>query len=309
MIQNLIDTSDLHWIDLQHPTSLEMHEIAKNHELPPETVQDCLDPKHLPKFEALGNTWFLILRTHDQKAHALASSIHELSRKLAIFIIFSGEHHKKIKLITIHRAENLILSGLLKKYNESSKSGLFLLMEILEASFLSFQAPLEQCELKIDQFENKIREKKIHPRDLHQIHEVRRSLSVFKRLFWHHSHVLQQLLTHSNENTRPLARHIKSLKESTEQWMFLADELLEDLTNLLALHVSMASHRTNDIMRTLTICSIFFMPLTFLAGIYGMNFKHMPELQWTYGYPALWSVLLLITVLIAALIRKKGWFN
>ena len=67
---------------------------------------------------------------------------------------------------------------------------------------------------------------------------------------------------------------------------FYADELLEDVNNLLSIQLALASHRTNEVVRVLTVFSVFFLPLTFIVGIYGMNFQFMPELRQRWGYPA-----------------------
>ncbi len=63
----------------------------------------------------------------------------------------------------------------------------------------------------------------------------------------------------------------------------------------------------NAVMKVLTIIATIFMPLTFLAGVYGMNFKHMPELEWRWGYPVAWLVMVLIAVLMLFIFRRKKW--
>jgi len=76
---------------------------------------------------------------------------------------------------------------------------------------------------------------------------------------------------------------------------------------LLNVYFSASSQRTNDTMRILTIFSVFFMPLTFIVGIYGMNFKFMPELEWKKGYPAVMILMGIITLLIYIWFKRKKW--
>ena len=75
------------------------------------------------------------------------------------------------------------------------------------------------------------------------------------------------------------------------------------------MQLSLSSQKTNQVMRTLTVFSAFFLPLTFLVGVYGMNFEYMPELTQRWGYPAVWVVMVLITIGIYTLVRRRGWLK
>ncbi|MFM8448661.1 MAG: CorA family divalent cation transporter [Haliscomenobacter sp.] len=88
---------------------------------------------------------------------------------------------------------------------------------------------------------------------------------------------------------------------------FEADQVQDNAGNLLNTYLAMAAHRTNEIVRILTIFSVFFMPLTFIVGIYGMNFKFMPELVYPLGYPFTLLSMCLITLGIFLWFRKKRW--
>ena len=85
--------------------------------------------------------------------------------------------------------------------------------------------------------------------------------------------------------------HYQDVRESVEAMHFYADELLESANNLTNLQLSLSSQKTNQVMRILTVFSAFFLPLTFLVGVYGMNFEYMPELSQRWGYPAVWAVM------------------
>jgi magnesium transporter len=81
----------------------------------------------------------------------------------------------------------------------------------------------------------------------------------------------------------------------------------ENTAQLLSVYFNIESNHTNEIMRTLTIISVFFMPLTFIVGVYGMNFKYMPELDWRIGYPAVWLLMLVVSILIYIWFKRKRW--
>ncbi|MCO6465788.1 MAG: magnesium transporter CorA family protein [Bradyrhizobiaceae bacterium] len=87
------------------------------------------------------------------------------------------------------------------------------------------------------------------------------------------------------------------------------DLLLSESTNLIELHFSMSNSRLNEIMRRLTALSTIFLPITFITSWYGMNFEHMPELEWEVSYPILMSVMVVIVVVILAVFRKRGWLG
>jgi len=112
---------------------------------------------------------------------------------------------------------------------------------------------------------------------------------------------------------QPTSNHLshifQDIKEEGDSLYFYADELLDSVNDLLNLHISLASFRTNEVVRILTLFSVFFMPLTFIAGIYGMNFDYMPELRAKIGYPAVLIFMLLISVGIFTWFRRKGWLK
>jgi magnesium transporter len=97
--------------------------------------------------------------------------------------------------------------------------------------------------------------------------------------------------------------------ENVQSYHFYADELLEEVNNLLSIHLAMASHRTNEVMRVLTVFSAFFLPLTFIVGIYGMNFTFMPELTKHWGYPGVMLLMLGISLVIFIWFRRRGWLR
>jgi magnesium transporter len=85
------------------------------------------------------------------------------------------------------------------------------------------------------------------------------------------------------------------------------ETLREVLSGAMDLYMSGVSNRMNEVMKVLTIIATIFMPLTFIAGIYGMNFKFMPELEWRWGYPAVWVIIVLIGVSMLIYFKKKKW--
>ena len=85
------------------------------------------------------------------------------------------------------------------------------------------------------------------------------------------------------------------------------DQIHEDVSNLVNFYLSISAQKTNDVIKVLTIFSVFFMPLTFVVGIYGMNFEYMPELKMRYGYPILLGIMVLLSGGIYLWFRRKRW--
>jgi magnesium transporter len=99
---------------------------------------------------------------------------------------------------------------------------------------------------------------------------------------------------------RDLHDHVVQVTESVENFR-------DVLASLQDLYVSALSNRTNEVIRVLTIISTIFVPLTFLVGVYGMNFRYFPELEWRWGYPAFWAVSIVVVVALLAFLRRRGW--
>lgn len=104
-----------------------------------------------------------------------------------------------------------------------------------------------------------------------------------------------------SEETRPFLANMESTVERV-----LADVLADRdiLSGSLDLYMSMVSHRTNEVMKRLTVVSVVFLPLTFLCGVYGMNFRVMPELEWSFGYPLFWGLAATVVVVLLAMLRR-----
>jgi len=133
--------------------------------------------------------------------------------------------------------------------------------------------------------------------------ESKGSTSVYQRMLHLALEVLAKLNTVHEKNT-PL---LQNVKDDTHRLMFIAEQLSENVNHLLNLHVSLTSNRTNEVMRVLTVFSVFFMPITFIVGVYGMNFYNIPELELRYGYLYVWLIMLAITATLFIWFKRKGF--
>ena len=105
---------------------------------------------------------------------------------------------------------------------------------------------------------------------------------------------------HTHLYLRDVSDHIVRVIESVESYRDI-------LSGLLDIYISSVSNKMNEVMKVLTVFASIFIPLTFLAGIYGMNFEYMPELKWKWAYPALWSVFIIIPITLLIYFKRKKW--
>jgi len=300
------------WLDAVDPTPGELTELAADFGLHPLAVNDCLDPEHLPKYEPFENHTFVILRAVDESAARTADTVQALTRKIAVF-------YGPAFLITIHRKDQAWLTalhqrglaGLPSKHATRSEGVLaHLLAQLFNAALDTYQKPLETIEARLDQFEVKVFEGRDEPGatfrgDLREVHVLRRQVTLCKRLLWRTVDVTQRMVPAAGR----AATLFRDVQENAESYHFYADELLDDVNTLLSVQLALASHRTSEVMRVLTVFSVFFLPLTFIVGVYGMNFKYMPELPEPWGYPAVLVFMAIVTLLIYRWFRRSGWLK
>ncbi len=306
----VLETSEpaLEWIDLVDPSEEELHAVAAEYGLFPTLVEDSLEAAHLPKYEKVGDTTFLIVRSFDDRAAPDASTVQELTRKVAVFC-------GPAFVITIHRVDLPYIRSLREEYRTRAAAGESerlphgfapaIVIDLINAAVDSYAGPLDQAEDDLDRHEATLFAESNLVQLLRQIHALKRRISMIKRMLWHTLNTVGKLVPAA----APSAPLYQDLRESVERLHFQADEMLDDVNNLLNVHLGLASHRTSQTVRVLTVFSVFFMPLTFIVGVYGMNFQFMPELHWRWGYPAVIALMFVITVWIYVWFRRRGWLS
>jgi magnesium transporter len=298
MISVLQNKSDkFEWIDLTDPTTGELQQIAQQYELHPSSVQDCLQPEHLPKCEEFENNIFIITRLYDTNASQDADTVQEVTNKLALF--FTDNY-----VITIHRFPVHFLRQIKEKAVDTHKckDTANLLNLIFKAVLLSYDGPASKLAQELEDYETKVFLENKTPAILKGLYHLKRKVDVTKRMLILSKDILDTL-DNPDEST-PYTRDTRDLYVKLQN---VYDTLHESTNNLLNIYFSLTSQRTNEVVRILTIFSVFFMPLTFIAGIYGMNFDFMPELRWKLGYPGVMALMALVTLCIYVWFRRKGW--
>ncbi|MEH6307393.1 CorA family divalent cation transporter [Olivibacter sp. CPCC 100613] len=299
-MKKIFASKDVHgfdWIDLTNPSTEEILAISKQFSLHETSIKDCMQPDHLPKHEIVDNYTFIIVRVYTQDPMKDADTIQELTNKIALF--YTSDY-----IITVHRTEQPLINEIKSKAIDAGgcKDTLCLLNRIVRASLLTFEEPSVKLAQSLDYFEENVFLKQRKAPILRGLYYVKRKVDVIKRLLILSYEIIDKIDTPKQRNI-----YTRDLRDQYVRMQNIYENLSENTAQLLSAYFSIASHRTNEIMRVLTIFSVFFMPLTFIVGIYGMNFHYMPELGWHLGYPIVMLVMAIITLAIYFWFRKKGW--
>lgn len=297
MIRTISERDSFKWVDVSNPTPEELHTLAAEYNIHEAFVADVLQPEHLPKYEALGDTAFFIFRYYSATGNPEEDTIQELTNKIAVFLT-------KNVVITIHRVEAPLIETLKTNLidNNQCKGPYHLLNRLTRAVFLTYEAPAHLLAQQIDAFESDTFLSKNPPPVLKGLYHVKRQIEVSRRLLILSKDILEQIddPSHQDPNTR-------DTRDLYVRLHSLFDAMSENANHLLTLYFSISAQKTNEVVRVLTIFSVFFMPLTFIVGIYGMNFDFMPELHWKAGYPGVILVMLIVTLGIFTWFKRKQW--
>lgn len=299
------DNLVFNWLDITAPTEAHLKEIAQEYNLPETMIKDCLDRKHLPKYEKYGELSFIILRAYDDRYQAMTDTVQSVTRKIAVF-------YRPEFLITVHRSEHKFLSELIEDWTESPAkyTSLKILSKIIYGALDAYQAPIETLNEHYESLEKKIFLESVDADNIRQGYPIKRRIYLFRKIFKLTRDVLDKMPgIYKNNET-----FLEDLKDFANNLSFQIEDLKDNINNALSLEVGIisqnmneSSFRLNEVMRFLTVFSIFFMPLNLIAGVYGMNFEYMPELKMKAGYPMVLLSMLGITVGIYCWFKHRKW--
>ncbi|SFR47448.1 magnesium transporter [Marinobacter gudaonensis] len=189
----------------------------------------------------------------------------------------------------------------------------YLLYALLDLIIDSAFPVLEQFGYQLEEMETDLLERP-NQQTLSRIHGLKRELLLLRRVLWPQRELLTTLMRTEDELINAGTQvYFRDCHDHSVQIIELLESFREMATSMLDIYLSSISQRTNETMRLLTIIATIFIPLTFVVGIYGMNFEHpdspwaMPELGWYYGYPMVWFVMMGITACLLWFFRRRGW--
>jgi magnesium transporter len=290
------------WIDvvgIHEPKVIE--QIGCQFKIHPLLMEDIMNTTQRPKIDDLGKYICLILKliTLDEKTMEL--QIEQLS------LLFSDDF-----VLSFRETESGIFNTLRDRIRNNlgriRKMGTdYLTYTLMDAVVDHYFVVMEKMGEKIDSLENEV---VANPKreTLRGVQQLRDEILLVRRSVW----PLREVVSLLEKAESPLVDKSSSfffrdVYEHTIQVMDTVDTYRDILSGMFDIYLSSISNRLNEVMKVLTIIATLFMPLTFLAGVYGMNFEHMPELKWQYGYFMLWGVMIVIALTMLVYFRKKKW--
>lgn len=299
----LKDTSSVSWVNLNgiHDLSL-MESIRQGFGIHPLAMEDILNTNHRPKFENCGDYNLVIL-----KMLSFSEELNQIVTEQVSFIQFDT------CVLSFQERPGDVFEGVrarLKKGNGRIRHRKtdYLLYALIDSLVDSYFHVLEKINLRLAALEDELTENSSKS-SMYQLHHFRRELNSLRNSIWPLRDVVSAMRGEDNAMLQEeTAIFMRDVYDHTLQIMDSIDAFRDDVVAMLELYLSNVSQRMNEVMQVLTIMASLFIPLTFIAGVYGMNFENMPELKLSWGYPAVWLIMLACTAGMLAYFKRKKWF-
>jgi magnesium transporter len=289
------------WFDCSaEPDAAEKKFLQDNFGLHPMAIQDAQRPRHPPKIESFDDSTFILLKPLSADSKDLQFS----TVQLAIFI---GERF----LVTRCSGDSPITDALFDEATGNPEllgaGPAALALRLCRRLVDHYLSVLLKLEPRLEALEDEIMQ---HPDDsiLAELLNYKTELKKFRRAFLYHQQIFSELKSGTFPAIEAARDHeIVDVYEQQERAGSLASLYYEMAADLADGYISVASHRLNQIMKVLTVVMAIFVPLSFLAGIYGMNFEYMPELHSRSGYFILLGLMAAIVVVLLTIFYRKKW--
>ena len=297
--------SRVRWIHvegLQDQTILRA--IAEKYQLHPLAIEDVLDRGHRPKLEDYPGLGEVPGRLFVMARGLRLVDAELLAEPIACFLgrttLLSFEHVSCAAVSEIrHRLESPR-----SRLRETDAS--FLLYALIDAVVDRFFPVLDVCSERLEAAEEDVLTRP-EGLSLEAVHDIKRDLVMIRRTAWPMRELVSQLQRERHECLSEITQtYFRDVYDHCVQTIDLIETYREIASAVTETYVSLISNRTNEIMKVLTIIGTIFIPLTFLAGVYGMN-MHIPENAWRYSYPVFWAVCLVIAGFMLWRFRRGGW--
>jgi magnesium transporter len=296
------DTPSVTWINVEGLSDVPFLEgLGKAFGFHPLALEDVLNCGQRPKVEDYGSYHFIVLKSLRSKPEE-GLELEQISFFLAgNFVItlqqFHGDSFDAVRE-RIRRGK-----GQIRKMGPD-----YLTYALIDALVDEFFPVLETYGERIEALEDAL---VTNPttETLQEIHQVKRDLLVLRRTAWPERDAINSLLHEESDVIRPETQvFLRDCYDHTIQVIDMIETYRDLAAGLLDVYLSSASNRLNEVMKVLTIISTIFIPLNFIAGVYGMNFEHMPELAKPWAYPAVLGVMFVLGVSMVVYFKRRKWF-
>lgn len=298
-IQQPKDT--VRWIDFVGVDQTnDLQEIGQLFDVHPLILEDIANIQQRPKIEELNNNIFLSLKMFAYRDHKIQEE--QISLLLGDDYVISFQENEQSDDFSEIKDRILQAKGRIRKMKSD-----YLLYSIVDAIVDQYFVALESMEDDIEDLQDELMTKPTQ-KTLIKIQSLKQQFIILRKSIWPVREILSLLQrTESDLIDDNLQVYLRDAYDHTVQIIDTIETFRDILAGSLDIYLSSISNRMNEIMKVLTIMSSIFIPLTFMVGIYGMNFKHMPELDQVRTYPALWIIMLSTAGGMIRYFRKKKW--
>ena len=291
------------WINIDgiHDLNL-IADIGKEYHLHPLILEDIVNTTQRPKVEEYDNGIYMVLKMISFDKESREIDTEQISLFLGKNYVLTFQEKPADVLGPIrNRLQNNL--GRIRKNGPD-----YLFYALIEIIISNYFRVLEGLEDKIDELEDELNED-LSSNIIQRIQKLKRELIFMRKSVY----PLREMLGLLERNPsifiiKKTQLFLRDLQGQTYNISEMVETYRDILSNLHDLHLSLNGHKMNEVMKLLTIISTIFIPLTFIAGIYGMNFENMPELKWPWGYGLVWLSMIIITMILVVYFKIKKWF-
>jgi len=217
--------------------------------------------------------------------------------KIAIF-------YNEKTIVTIHRLPHPDVESIAEQFISNGKINAVhqLLLKIISRVQHSYSAYSNLLNTQIDESETGLFIRKTSVGSIETLYMLKRRTSLCRKLL-----LLTGEVVSAVQHRQKKSYELQDIRDTQTKLQLFFDQLNEDSQNLISTYMSYSAQKTNEVMKVLTLFSAYFLPLTFIVGIYGMNFDNMPELRYRYGYPIIMVLMLFIFLLIFFWFKRRKW--
>ncbi len=303
-ISSSIKETDIAWINIEgiHDTVL-VEKIGAIFHLHPLLLEDILNPQQRPKLDEYDDVVFIIAKmlfTDKQRDKIIDEQV---SFVLGKNFLLTFQESKPGDAFDTVRERIINNKGKIRKEKTD-----YLCYRLLDAIVDNYFEVLEKIGDRLEDIESKIIQNP-EKSAIQKTHELKRELIFLRKITW----PLREVINNFHRGEHPLINqstkiYMRDLYDHTIQVIDTIETYRDWLSGLEDLYLSSLSNKMNEVMKMLTMIATLFIPLTFIVGLYGMNFKYMPELEWRWGYGFVWGIMISLTVFMIYYFKKKKWF-
>ena len=306
-----LDTESVSWVDVKGLGSEDiLRRLGKVFSLHPLVLEDIVNVPQRPKIEEYDDQLLIIARMVTMKASGLGFVSEQVS-------LILGRHY----LLTVQEEPEYDCFGPIRERVRTGKGTIrkqgadYLAYALLDSIIDGFFPVLEEYGEKIEELEDEVVSNPSR-QTLEKIHSVKRELLGLRRAIWPQRDAINALIRDGNDLiSHEVHIYLRDCYDHAIQVLDMVETYRELAASLMDVYLSSVSNKMNEIMKLLTVISSIFIPLTFIAGVYGMNFDpskspfNMPELDWYWGYPACWAIMLTTALGLIYFFWRRGWFE